>query len=444
MSIRSLHSFVLLLGLLAAPLSALAQSCPRVLVSGYYSTVHVYDGCSGSHLRTLDARSRLTGAQAIRQRDGFLYVIAEGRGEVQRYRADSLDFVDTPYRSEANSGITGIDFDSAGAAYVGRYSRQDVLRFANAGAQASTAVSPRAAGIAGPDNGLVFGPDGALYVPGYDSSSVIRFDPATGETRGFVAAGSGGLYQARGLLFLPDRSLLVSSEGGDQILRYGADGGFLGVFTNLPNGFRPTGLARLNGSTLLVAGLGSNSLLRVDAHTGELGSTLVSSRAGGLSGATFVSVLSAPGPAPDIAQIGSQYWVTGAGTADGRRLLIQDIYSASGAAFGDAFRPEAVQLRRWGSLRIEFTGCDRGLLSWDSSGEDSANFGLGGYPIQRLLPSAEGDRCSAQGFDAVEGAGYMGGVWYGGSERSGEGLFIDVSSAGPISVAFFTHRPTTP
>jgi sugar lactone lactonase YvrE len=444
MLMRPLHSLLLLLAALLAPASVLAQTCPRVLVSGYYSTVHVYDGCSGSHLRMLDARSRLTGAQAIRQRDGFLYVIAEGHGEVHRYRADSLEFVDTPYRSEANAGITGIDFDSAGAAYVGRYSRQDVLRFANAGAQATTAVAARAGGIAGPDNGLVFGPDGALYVPGYDSSSVIRFDPATGETRSFVAAGSGGLYQARGLLFLPDGSLLVSSEGGDQILRYGTDGEFLGVFTTLPNGFRPTGLARLNGSTLLVAGSGSNSVLRVDAHTGTLGSPLVVARAGGLSGATFVSVLSAPEPAPDASQIGSQYWVTGAGLAQGKRLVVDDIYSAGGAAFGAAFRPQDIQTRRWGSLRIEFTDCSRGLLSWDSTGDDSAHFGLGGYPIVRLLPTAEGDRCSAQGLGAFEGASFMSGVWYGGGARSGEGLFIDVSSAGPISVAFFTHRPATP
>ena len=53
-----LQRFLCLLAALAA-LSAAAQTCPsRLFVSGYRSTVHVYDACSGQYLRDLDTHLR--------------------------------------------------------------------------------------------------------------------------------------------------------------------------------------------------------------------------------------------------------------------------------------------------------------------------------------------------------------------------------------------------
>jgi len=50
-----------LLLLLAGALSFAAQAaCPaRLFVSGYFSTVHVFDACTGAYLRNLDAGTRL-------------------------------------------------------------------------------------------------------------------------------------------------------------------------------------------------------------------------------------------------------------------------------------------------------------------------------------------------------------------------------------------------
>jgi len=35
----------------------------------------------------------------------------------------------------------------------------------------------------------------------------------------------------------------------------------------------------------------------------------------------------------------------------------------------------------------------------------------------------------------------MAGTWFGGTARSGEGLFLDVFEDGTVAVAWFTHRP---
>lgn len=428
------------LALSAAAPDVEASRCARVLVSGYYSTVHIFDGCSGAPMGELDARTRLNGAQAIRRHQGYLYVIAEGRGAVERYREDTLAHVDTPYVSTAESGITGIDFGADGRAYVGRYNTSDVIRFDTPGAEPTVVVAPGAAGLAGADNGLAFGPDGALYVPGFDSGSVVRFDPVSGQTTPFIAAASGGLRWTRGILFEGDGSLLVTSEATHQVLRYHADGRFERVFAVLGAGFRPTGIDRLDAQTLLVAGSGNSRVVRVDAQTGVVLGDLVAAGAGGLRGATFVTVLPAAQPI-DTAQIGSQYWIVGAGLPEGRLLEIDDMQSATGTAFGDLFDATGIQRRRWGRVRIEFDACQRGTFSWDSGSADGAGFGSGSYPIQRLQPTTAGDRCEAQGLAAMNNADWMSGVWYGGAERSGEGLFIDASSAGPVSVAFFTHRP---
>src|SRR6478735_12192169 len=57
-----------------------AASCDevRILVSGYYSNVHIYDACTGAFLRNLDEEGRIRGAQAVKLGpDGRLWVVSE-------------------------------------------------------------------------------------------------------------------------------------------------------------------------------------------------------------------------------------------------------------------------------------------------------------------------------------------------------------------------------
>src|SRR3954469_11965583 len=163
-----MRAFLLVLLMLVAGAAAQDACGARLFVSGFFSTVHVYDACTGTYLRDLDLRSRLFGAMAVRLGpDGFLYVVAEEGGKVHKYRNDTLEYVGV-HADVGLIGATGLTFDPFGVAYVAGYQRGDGGSFSRAGQPTGTAVQSGAAGLRGPDNGMTFGPDGNLYIPGYD------------------------------------------------------------------------------------------------------------------------------------------------------------------------------------------------------------------------------------------------------------------------------------
>jgi DNA-binding beta-propeller fold protein YncE len=437
----------LLLASLGAGPAAAQASCRPLLVSGYFSTVHVYDGCSGADRGTLTG-ANLSGPQAIRQAGGFVYVVAENADAVHRFRADTLAYVDTPVRVPAGTSPTGLAIGPDGDFYVGGYASGEVVRYdGRTGAAKGTVVARGAAGLRGLDNGLVFGPDGKLYIPGYDSSSVARHDPATGTTSAWVLPGAGGLTNTRAILFEPGgETALVSSERSQQILRYRvADGAFLGEFSR-PGG-RPTGMTYSPEGEILVAMESQNRVVRLDARSGAVLGNRVAPSTGGLNGATWVIVVD-PAQAPDggvqADRIGSQYWITAAARPDGRVFEADDAFTALGTAFGTAFDPGAVRSPRWGTLRIEWLDCNRARLSWRASGPDSSGFGDGGYDLERLGATTAGERCRSQGFAATTGIEFMAGTWFGGPSRAGEGVLVDAWADGTLVVGFFTHRPAAP
>src|SRR5262245_14873275 len=116
-----LHRILCLIAVLAS-LSAAAQTCgSRLFVSGYRSTVHVYDACTGAYLQDLDSRTRLRGAMAVRLGpDGLLYVVAEESGAIHKYRNDTLEYVGQ-FAAVPGIGATGLQFDAQGIAYVAAY-----------------------------------------------------------------------------------------------------------------------------------------------------------------------------------------------------------------------------------------------------------------------------------------------------------------------------------
>jgi hypothetical protein len=153
-----------------------------------------------------------------------------------------------------------------------------------------------------------------------------------------------------------------------------------------------------------------------------------------------LGLLGGDAEAIDTRQVGSQYWLTGAGILQGLRLDLE-LSAATGTAFGADFDPAAVQRYRWGQARIAFTGCGSAEFSWDSTGPDSGGFGSGSYPLQRIAPTRGSEDCEARGLQAMQHPDWVAGTWFGGPARDGEGVFIDVLANGVVVVAFFTHRP---
>jgi hypothetical protein len=432
---------LLALPLLASIPTASEAACAagRALVSGYFSNnVHVYDACDGSFQRVLDSNNRIRGAQAVWPRpDGRLYVVSENNGRILRYSATTLDYIDTFIDTGTGFAPTGIAFGPDGDVYVAGFDTDSVRRYdGQTGALKSTPVAPRAGGLDGPDNGMTFGPDGKLYIPGYYSNNVLRYDPASNTLSTFVAANAGGLLHTRAILFEPgNATALVSSEGSGRILRVNASSGALiGTFATVDG---PAGMNYTSDGRLLVAN-NDQHVVALNASSGAIiGALFTPQAAGGLNGTTYVALLPA---AIDLTQVGTQYWVIGAGQVNGRVIEI-DMTSATGTHFGSDFNAASIVRKRWGRIRIEFTGCEAANFSWNSNGTDSANFGSGGYALQLLVGTALTDACKLLPFNEVIGGNFMNGTWYGGAARSGEGLLITVNATGLATVAMFTHQP---
>ncbi|PZV18597.1 MAG: PEP-CTERM sorting domain-containing protein [Leptolyngbya sp.] len=152
--------------------------------------------------------------------------------------------------------LLGITSTSANAALlVGNSASDSIIRFDEiTGTFLGDFTSPGINGLEDPDD-LTFGPDGNLYVsvggnsggnildPLYPTNSaVLRFNPY-GQYLGVAAAGN-GLTRPYGNAFGPDGNLYVSSFRSNQILKFdGTTGSFLSVFASDNNG----GLGSFNG-----------------------------------------------------------------------------------------------------------------------------------------------------------------------------------------------------
>ncbi len=435
-------SFTLFVLLLLASASALADCSHHLLISAYFSNnVAIHDACSGEFIRNLEPGQRIRGAQAVRlAADGRLYVVSEGNDRILRYDARTYEFVDT-FAQLADS------FDPTGLAigphddhvYVGSYRSSVVTRLNGADGQPLGNLLGSGHSLGGADNGLDFGPDGKLYVPGYDTDNIARVDPVSGSVQAnFVASGTAGLNQTRGILFEPGgETFLVSGEGSRSIYRFRVSDGSL-VQTLITNLTRPTGMALGPDGSLLVLAQ-SSRVLRFDRSTGAPLGQLVDAASTGVSGGTFLTLVPNPAQIVDFEQVGTQYWIAGAGTAGVDRVDIE-LFSATGTAFGDDFDPSHVQRKRWGSLRLQFSDCDSAMFSYDSSGDDSARFGNGSYAVSRLLDSEAARACRLGGIALASTRSWMTGTWSS-PARSGEGITLEVAADNTAVAGFFTHLP---
>ncbi|MBK8285490.1 MAG: NHL repeat-containing protein [Ahniella sp.] len=419
------------------PTQGFAQCTPtRTLVSGYFNNnVLVYDACAGSLIGALDTANRISGPQTITARpDGLIYVVSENNGRILRYDRNSLAFVDVFVETGTSFRPISSAVNAAGDVYVAGFEGDSVRLYdGRTGALKSTPVAARAGGLDGPEVGMQIGPDGLLYIPSYATNSVLRYDPASGTISTFIAANAGGLRRPRGLVFEGNGNVLVGGEGSNQILRFNASGAYQGVFAGVT---APAGMKLTDDGRLLVTSGNSVRIFNASSAA-SLGVVFQPESSGGMNGATNVETTTAK---VDVTQVGSQYWLVGTGQVTARVLEI-DMTSATGTLFGQAFDADDVTLKRWGKMRVEFTSCTTANFSWDSTGDNSARFGTGGYALDLLIAGRSAETCMLEGFNNVTTPDFMNGTWVGDEDRDGEGLMISVTPSGLALMTMFTHRP---
>jgi len=170
----------------------------------------------------------------------------------------------------------------------------------------------------------------------------------------------------------------------------------------------------------------------------------VTPAAGQVNGLVFLNVINKPGAqnpsTVDASQVGTQYWIVGDAVFNGRVIEFNNAVSATGTGFGADLKFSELAIKRWGSLRFELTACDKATFTWTSTGPDTANFGNGGYPLQRLFSNEATARCQQQGIDAADKS-WVNGQWFGGDAHAGEGLVLHRRADGTTFFAWFTYRP---
>jgi streptogramin lyase len=247
-----------------------------------------------------------------------LFASNQGANNILRYDETTGDFLGEfiPAGSGGLGIPDGLLFGPDGNLYVGSLLTDSILRYdgitgdplPSAGNSGATFVPSGSGGLTFGSPGafdawLIFGRDGNLYVKSGgiheppDSSSVLRFNGATGEfIDAFVPAGSGGLTGPRALVFGPDGNLYVnaSDPGPGTVLRYdGTTGAFLDVFVPAdsdPFGEHSAGLPRglVFGpdGNLYVSRSDHPSVLRYDGRTGAFLDAFVPEGSGGLVAST--------------------------------------------------------------------------------------------------------------------------------------------------------------
>jgi DNA-binding beta-propeller fold protein YncE len=143
-------------------------------------------------------------------------------------------------------------------------------------------------GAASPLSGgqdLIVTPDRRVLVSSANTNSVLEFDRLGAFVRTLVAPGSGGLSYPTGLARTNAGTLLVASRGTDAVLEFDlASGVFSRALVSGGAGglSAPTALLVTTGGTLLVAG-NDNAVREFDLSTGSLIRTLVAAGSGGLT-----------------------------------------------------------------------------------------------------------------------------------------------------------------
>lgn len=197
---------------------------------GSASGLHEFHEASGVLIGSYSSKI-VSAREVLTDPSGDYIWIANGDNDVYRYEPATLTLLEfipvgtgglgTPYGLAVEPGGALLVLDQ-NAGVIREYDR-------STGAY----LGDRATLLAGSLFwGMEIGPNGNLFLSRGDDA-VYEYDINTGALVGtFVAFGSGGLSDPRGMAFLPNGNLLVTSYANHKVLEYDANGNFVRAFTD--------------------------------------------------------------------------------------------------------------------------------------------------------------------------------------------------------------------
>jgi sugar lactone lactonase YvrE len=177
-----------------------------------------------------------------------------------------------PLNSGAATDVRDVAFGADRQAYITSYEDHRIVRVdVDANASSVFVQGGGGGGITNP-SALTFGLDGNLYVASQGTDSIARYNGDTGAFIGtFVAAGSGGLDEPCDLAFGPDGHLYVLAVGG-AVLKYdGTTGVFIATVVPAGTITQARGLCFLPNGDLLVSSNDTDRLQRFTSAGANLG-----------------------------------------------------------------------------------------------------------------------------------------------------------------------------
>ena len=417
-----------------------------LLVSSWFSdNVKIYDGCDGTFIRNLDSERLLDGPQSIfEDKNGDVIIVSEQNHKLVKFDRQSLSqgrvvSGDNPNTTQTEPSIiqnpVAAVIDSDQNLILGGFSQNDIVKVNTTNWQnIETILAPSTQHLRGLDIGMVIGPDGQLYVPGFDSNNIIKVNLDTFVTTEVVASDD-GLNAPRSIIF-HNNQMYVTGWRNNNIRRYDMSGNFLDSFASVR---RPTGMIKDGNDHILVASDQLNSVVRINLNTG-IKETVIDPQTGNLNGATAIYRLNKVMPEP-IKPV-NQHWLIGVGQIDGNNVVVENLTTTRGGLFGQDFNPDEISTIDWGSLTINFDGCNSANMSYQSLLQaDGYEFGDGGYELFRLANNNAVQECLDIGFNQVTNKGWMSGTWFGGASRSGEGFLFDVLNNNQVIVTWYSYLP---
>lgn len=141
-----------------------------------------------------------------------------------------------------------------------------------------------------------------------------------------------------------------------------------------------------------------------------------------------------------------QAWIGGIGEINGSGIVVKaaDSLITSGPSFGPDFDPAKVERRPWGKLVLNFSGCDSGLMYYQSS---DLGYGHGSLDLVRLTDISALD-CGSMTREAAPTdtedefavTSAISGAWYD-PGHNGEGWLLQVMNDSQAVLAWFSYDP---